>query len=230
MREVDLTPVGSAGRDDLQQLLDGATRHPEPFHDPRCLAVPRYQGAGPGVEENHPYRRGFDQGLQLRSRTKLVPVGTRVGDRRRCLRRKEHEHLFVVVSELPSAFLPGKNEAAQVHTLMTDRRGLQTAARKHGWAETEPSHVAGQVSDSQRAREFPEVLEQPPPVVPGGQLPVIFRRDAGGEKTVGSGSIVDGRDHSEAGPGHSAGAVDDFAQHCVEVQARADPDQGPGQF
>ena len=191
----------------------------------RSTSAPTSEGSG--ETDSVPVAMRPDQRLQARPRTLLVPVGAGVGDRRRRQRREQHEHLFVLARELPPAFLLGQKEAAHAHVPMTDRRALQSLARQHGRAEAERPDVAGQVSDSQRARKVPEVLEQPLPFAPLRHLPVHVRRDAGAEEPLGPAPLVNGRDRPAVGAGQSAGAVDDLLQHGVEIEAPADPQQSP---
>ena len=54
------------------------------------------------------------------------------------------------------------------------------------------------------------------------QLPVLLFLQAGGEEVLGLPRLVDGHDGGVAGAGQLAGALHDFAQDGLEVEARAD--------
>jgi len=66
------------------------------------------------------------------------------------------------------------------------------------------------------------VLEDPEPVLPLLKLPQLLRRQAGDEVRPGFARVVDGRNQAIAGAGQGAGAVYDFLQDRVKVQARVD--------
>ena len=112
---------------------------------------------------------------------------------------------------------------------MTHRRALQGLVGQEVGGKAERSDVAGQVSDSQHAGEIPEVLEEPQPVGPLRQLPVLVERDAGADELLRTTRLVDGRDHAVAGAGQSPGAVDHLLQDGVEVEARIDALDGRAQ-
>ena len=178
--------------------------------------------AGPGIEDHDTDRRGVDQGLQVGPGPLLGPVRAGVGDRRRRLRREQHQDLFVLTGELPSAFLFGEKEVADRHAPMPHRRSLEGLRPHQVRGKAELPDVAGQVAESQRSGKVPEVFEEPRPVGPVGQLLVLGGSEAGADEVLGLPRVVDGRDHAVAGAGQRAGAVDDLLQDGVDVEARAD--------
>lgn len=82
--------------------------------------------------------------------------------------------------------------------------------------------VTGEVSDRHR----PEVLEQPRPVGPLRQSPVLGRREAGAEQPSGRVPLAADGDRAVAGAGQGAAAVDQLAQQGIEIETRADPQEG----
>ena len=175
----NLAPVRAPERDYLRQTLYGAIRHPQALDDPFRLAVEGHDTAGPGVKDHHADRRGVHQGLQAGPGPLLVPIGPRVGDGRRRLRSEEHEHLLVPVGELASVSLLAEKEAADMHAPVMDRRALQGMVGHHARADPQRPEIPPQVSEPQRARMLDEVAEQPRPVAPSRQSPVLVPRDAG---------------------------------------------------
>ena len=153
----------------------------------------------------------------------LVAVGACVGDARCRLRREQQEHLLVRIGELVPAFLLGDEQGAHERAMMMNRRALRGLEGHHIRVEPERPEVAGQVADPQGARLVPQVGEQPESVRPLRHLPVLVGRDAGTQNPKGTSVIVDGREHAVGGVGQRTGAVDDLLQNCVEIKARADP-------
>ena len=102
--------------------------------------------AGPGIEDHDTHRRGVDQGLQVGPDPLLGPVRAGVGDRRRRLRREQHQDLFVRRRELLSAFLSGEKEVADSHAPMPHRRSLEGLRPHQVRGKAQRPDVAGQVA------------------------------------------------------------------------------------
>ena len=116
-----------------------------------------------------------------------------------------------------------------MHPPVTHRRALKGLRLHQVGPKTQRPHVGGQVGQPQRPLKVPEVFKQPRPVGPVGHLPVLLRREAGGDKVLDLSRRIDGRDHPVARAGQSAGVFDDLAQHGSEVEAGADLQTGCAQ-
>ena len=68
--------------------------------------------------------------------------------------------------------------------------------------------------------------EQPQLIGPCFHRPLLVGREAGGDEVAGLPVPVDGGDDAVVGAGQRAGAVDDLAEHGVEVEAAADAQDG----
>ena len=141
----DLPPVGKPASHVLQNLLQGAIRHAQPFDDPLRLPVERQWPARLGVEDRDAHGRSLDQGLQVGPGPLLVPVRAGVGDGRSRLGREQHQHLLVLARELPSAFLRGEKEVADLNPPMPHRRALQGLRPHQVCRKAEGSNIAGQI-------------------------------------------------------------------------------------
>ena len=130
-------PVGAPVGNCLQQLLRGAARLAQALDNPPRLPIGRHRMSGSGIEDHHAQRRGFDQRLQVCPRPLLGPVGAGVGDRRRRLRREQHQDLFVLAGELSSAFLPAQKEVADVDAPVMHRCSLKCVRQNQLRGEAE---------------------------------------------------------------------------------------------
>ena len=88
--------------------------------------------------------------------------------------------------------------------------------------EAERADIGGDVGDAQRARQVTEELEEPRPVGPFHDVPVLVRGEARGDEVLGGAGLVDGGNGAVARAGERPGALDDFVQHHLKVEARAD--------
>ena len=218
----DLAPVGAPERHHLQELLRGAARAAQAVDDPPRLAVERDRGAAPRIEHHDADRGGLDQRLEVGPRALLGAVRAGVGDRARRLRGEQPQHLLVLVGERLPALLLDEIEVADMHVAMVHRHALEGAPRQAVRVETERAHIRGGVRQPQRARQVAEVLEQPRPVGPLRKEPVPLVGKTGGDEVAGLPGLVDGRDGAVACVGQPAGALQDPAQHGLEVEARGD--------
>ena len=88
--------------------------------------------------------------------------------------------------------------------------------------EAERADIGRHVGDAQRSRQVAEELEEPRPVGPFHDVPVLVRGEARGDEVLGGAGLVDGGDGAVARAGERPGALDDFVQHRLKVEARAD--------
>ena len=111
---------------------------------------------------------------------------------------------------------------ADRHAPMPHRRALEGRCPHQVRGKAARPDVAGQVAQAQRARQVPEVGEEPRPVGPVRQLLVLGRREAGADEVLDLPRVVESRDHAISRAGQRAGAVDDLVQDGGDVEARAD--------
>ncbi len=210
-------------------MLRGAVRRTEVPDNPLGLLIDRHRISGPGIENQDPHRRGVDQRLQVGPGPLLVAVGAGIDDRRRRLRREQHQDLFVLARELLLSLLPAEKEVADVHAPMTHGRSLD-GLRPHPVREiAERGGIIGQISQSQRSPKAPKVLEELRPAGPARQPLVLFRSEAGRDELLRLPRVAEGRNHAVAGAGQRAGAVHDLAQDGADVEGRADTQDGGAQ-
>ena len=220
--EGDLAPVRAPAGHHPEQLFRRLAGGAQALHDALRLPVERDRVAGPGVEHRDAHGRGLDQSFQAGARALLVAVGARVGDRRRCLGGEQHQHLLVLVGELRAAFLADEIEVADMDAAMVHRRALQGLERQQVRGQTERTHIVGHVVQAQRSGQVAQSLEEPRPVGPLHQLPVLVFGEAGGDEVLGRAGLVDGGDGAVARAGERPGALHDLLEHGLEVEARAD--------
>ena len=221
--EGDLAPVGEAAGEDPEQVLGGAARHAQALHDAPRLEVERGRVAGADVEHHDADRRGLDQRLEVGPRPLLGAVGARIGDRGRGLRGEQHQDLLVLVGERLVALLLGQIEVADMDTAMAHRRALEGLRRQQVGGEAERLHIGRNVGDPERSLEIAEILEEPRGLGPLHNGPVLRLGDARGDEVLWRARLVDGGDGAEARAGQRLRALDDLAEHRLEVEARADP-------
>ena len=185
--------------------------------------------AGPGVEHHDADRRGLDQGLEVGPGALLFAVGVGVGDRSRGLRGEQHQDLLVLVGERQCAFLLAEKEVPDMGAQMAHRRHLQGLRHQKVGAEAMGADVAGKIVQAKRARQVAQVREQPRPVGPVQQLPLLVRGQSGGDEVLGLAGGVDGGDRAVAGAGQRAGAVHHLLQDGHHIEARADAQDGRAQ-
>ena len=141
----NLPPVGEPARHHLQQLLRRLARRAQTLDNPCRLPVERHRMAGPGIEDRHAHRRGVDQDLQVGPGALDVAVRARVGDRRRGLRREQHQDLFVRIGELPPVFLAGEIEVADMLAAMAHRRSHEGLVGQQVRGKAQRADVFGKV-------------------------------------------------------------------------------------
>ena len=229
LAERHLPPVGAAEGDRLQELLGRTAGRPQALDDPPRLAVERCQPAAPRLEDHDPDRRGLNEGREVGPRLPLAAVRAGVGDCRRGLGREQHQHLFVVVGERLAVGLLGEEEVADVGAAVAQRRALEGPREGPRGRDAERAGVGREVGDPQRPRQLAQVLEQAAAAGPGEQLPPFLGRDVGEDEVGGRARLVDGDDDAVAGAGQPAGTLDHLGEHGVEVQRRADAQDGRGQ-
>ena len=221
--EGDLAPVGEAAGEDPEQILGGLAGVAQAIDDAPRLEVERDRAAGADVEHHDADRRGLDQRLKVGPRPLLGAVGARVGDRGRGLRGEQHQDLLVLVGERLVALLLGQIEVADMDAAMAHRRALEGLRRQQVGGETERLHIGRNVGDPERSLEVAEILEEPRALGPLHDGPVLRLGDARGDEVLWRARLVDGGDGAEARAGQRPGALDDLAEHGLEVEARADP-------
>ena len=217
-----------AGRP-LKQLLHRLIRLAEWLDNPPRFAIDRFRLAGPGVEHHDANRRGIDQRLEVGAGALLVPVGAGVHDGRRRLRCEQQQDFFVLVREVQPALLLGQEESAQMCLPVTEWSPLKRPVQKGIRGDSQRAEVGGEIAQPHRPGQVPEVLEEPWPFRPVQQLPVLFRREAGGDEVPGLTRVVDGRDEAVAGTGQGPGRLDDFLKDGAEIEACVDPLEGPAE-
>ena len=220
--ERHLAPVGAPEGQHLQQLLGRPARHAQAVHQAQRLAVERLRPPAPGIEHHHADRRGVDQGLEVGPRAPLVAVHPRVGDRRRGLRREQHQHLLVLFVERLALLLLAEEEVADMLAQVAHRRRLQGLRQREFLAVAERAQIGRQVGHPERSREGAQMLEEGLARRPPRHVPALLVGQAGGDEVLERARPVDGGDHAVARAGQRPGAVDRLAQHGVEVEAGAD--------
>ena len=229
LREHDFPPIRAPCGQTFQQSLQGGARRTKRLRDPPRLPVDPNESAGSGVEDDDAHRRGFDQGLEVGAGPLLVAMGPRVGDGDGGLRREQHQDLLVGARELASGLLLGEKEVPDVDAPVEHRGTLEGLRADQVRREAEGSDIGGEVRDTQRGLEVPEVLEEPRPLRPVRQCLAFLRREARGDEVFGLSRLVDGRDRPVAGAGQGAGAVDGLLEDGIEIEARADAEDGGAQ-
>ena len=129
---------------------------------------------GAQVEHHDAHRRGLDQRLEVGAGAALGAVGPRVGDGGRGLGGEQHQDLLVLVGERLAALLLDKIEVADMDAAMAHRRALESLRRHPVGGEAELLHIGRDVGDPDRPRQVAEVLEEPRPVGPFRQPPVLL--------------------------------------------------------
>ena len=147
----------------------------------------------------------------------------RVRDRRRRLRREEHEDLLVLGGECLAALLVAEEEVAEILAPVMHRGPLQRARGPGGRGEAERVEVSGQVVQPERPRKVPEALEVPRRVGPLEDLPALLPGNAGGDEVPEPSQLADHRDRAGARAGERARALDGLPEHGGHVEAPADP-------
>ena len=225
----DLPPVGTPPGQDLEQLLRRAARHSQPSDDPLRFPVERDQMAGPGIEDHHAHRRGVHQGFQAGPGPLLGPVRSGVGDRRRRLGREHRQDLFVLARELQLGLLPGQIEITDMPAAVPNRRSHEGPHRHEVVRKAERPDMGGQVPEPERFREPAEVFEELRPLGQLHQPLVLFRSQAGGDEVLELSRLIKGRDPAVAGAGQRAGALHNFMQNGIDIEALADAQTGLAQ-
>ena len=221
--EGDLAPVGAPEGEHLKQLLRGLAGAAQTLDDAPGLAVERGQAACADVEHHDADRRGLDQRLEVGPGALLGAVGARIGDRGRGLRGEQHQDLLVLVGERLVALLLGQIEVADMDAPMAHRRALEGLRRQQVGREAERLHIGRNVGDPERSLEIAEILEEPRALGPLHDGPVLRLGDARGDEVPWRALLVDGGDGAEARAGQRLRALDDLAEHRLEVEASADP-------
>ena len=222
--EGDLAPVGEAAGEDPEEVLGGLAGVAQAIDDAPRLEIERDRAAGADVEHHDADRRGLDQRLKVGPRPLLGPVGARVGNRRRRLRGEQHQDLLVLVGERLVALLLDEIEVADMDAAMAHRRALEGLRRQQVGGEAERLHIGRNVGDPERSLEIAEILEEPRALGPLHDGPVLRLGDARGDEVLWRARLVDGGDGAEARAGQRLRALDDLAEHRLEVEARADPE------
>ena len=106
---------------------------------------------------------------------------------------------------------------------MAHRRALEGLRRQQVGGEAERLHIGRNVGDPKRSLEIAEILEEPRALGPLHDGPVLRLGDARGDEVLWRARLVDGGDGAEARAGQRLRALDDLAEHGLEVEARADP-------
>ena len=139
----------------------------------------------PPGEHDDADRRGLDQRLEVGAGAPLGAVGPRVGDRGRGLRGEQHQDLLVLVGERRPARLLDQIEVADMGAAMAHRRALEGLRRQPVRGEAERAHIGRDIGDPKRSLQVTEVLEEPRPVGPLRQPPVLFLSEARGDEVRG---------------------------------------------
>ena len=222
--EGDLAPVGAPVGDAPRAAAPQTGRELHRLSTIRLrLAVERDRATGADVEHHDADRRGLDQRLEVGAGPLLGAVGARIGDRGRGLRGEQHQDLLVLVGERLVALLLGQIEVADMDAAMAHRRALEGLRRQQVSGEAERLHIGRNVGDPERSLEIAEILEEPRALGPLHDGPVLRLGDARGDEVLWRPRLVDGGDGAEAGAGQRPGALEDLAEHRLEVEARADP-------
>ena len=184
---------------------------------------------GSGIEHHDADRRGLDQRLEVGPRALLAAVGARVGDGGGRLRGEQQQHLLVLGGELRPRLLLAEEEVADLHAAMADRRALEGLDDHAVGGESERADIGGHVGHPQRRRKIPQRLEDLHVVRPLHDLPFFLGRQAGDNRVFEPTSAVDGGDDGVTGAGQRAGGFSNLAEDGIDVEARADAQDGGGQ-
>ena len=158
-----------------------------------------------------------------------VAVGAGVGDRGGRLRGEQHEHLLVLVGELRSGLLLAEEEIADLRAAVAHRRTLEGVDDHPVGVEAEPGDIGAHVRHPYRRGHVAQCLEDPQVVRPRHDLAFLLGREAAEYGVLELPGAVDGGDDGEAGAGQRAGGLGDFAKHGIELEARADAQDGRGE-
>ena len=112
---------------------------------------------------------------------------------------------------------------------MAHGRSLEGARRQERVGKAERTDVGENIGDAKRPPKVPEVLEEPWPVGPLREPPVLLVAEARSDEVLGLSCGVDGGDGPIAGTGECAGAFDDLAKDGLEVKAFAHAKDRAGQ-
>ena len=222
-----LAPVGAPEGQHLQKLDLGTALDMQPRGDAPRLAVEGERRAGGDVEHHYADRAGLDQRLQVGPGLPLCAVRPGVDDGRRRLLREQHQRLLVRVGE--PALAPAQEEAADIVLAAAHRRRLERAGGDREGGEAERADMGGQVRHPQRPGEGAQVLEQRRPVGPFQQRPALVLAEAGNGEVAGRTACVGGGNDAVARAGERAGAVHGLREHGVDIEARADAQDGRAQ-
>ena len=116
-----------------------------------------------------------------------------------------------------------------MHSVVAHRHALEGLPRNPVGDEAVRAQEGREVLEPERTREVADMLEKPRPVGPFDEAAVLSLGDARGDEVLGGAGLVDGGDGAVARTGQRAGALDDLAQHGLEVEARADAQQRRGE-
>ena len=152
-----------------------------------------------------------------------------VGDRRSRLGREHRQDLFVLARELQLSLLPGQIEIADMRAAVPNRRSHESPHRHEVVRKAERPDVGGQVPEPERFREPAEVFEELRPLGQVHQPLVLFRSQAGGDEVLELSRLIKGRDPAVAGTGQRAGALHNFMQNGIDIEALADAQTGLAQ-
>ena len=102
--------------------------------------------------------------------------------------------------------------------------------RKQVEGKAQRTDKGGRVSHPHRSREVPKVLEEPQSVGPFRQLAMFVRSQAGRDEVLDLPRVVDGRDQAAVSSRQLPGALHNFAQHGVDIEACSDANAGRGEL
>ena len=102
------------------------------------------------------------------------------------------------------------------------RRALEGLRRQPVRGEAELAHIGRDVGDPDRPRQVAEMLEEPRPLGPLRDAPVLRLGEARGDEVLRRARLVDGGDGAVTGAGERPGAVEHLVERGLEVEARAD--------
>ncbi len=135
-------------------MMTMPTMKEQASENPIHLPIERHRLAGLGIEDRDAHGRDVDQGLQVGPGPLFVSEGAGVRNRRRRLRREQHQDLFILAREPPSVFLPSEKEIADLDALMMHWSTLEGGRRQHIQGIAERSDETVQVPESQWSRKI----------------------------------------------------------------------------
>ena len=229
LRQGDLSTIGPAKGENLEELLRGAAGL-KVLNDSQDFSIERYGESCLAIEDRDADGGGVDQGLEASAGPLFVPVPACVGNHQQGLGSEHRQDFFIFSAELRRLRALGQADGAHAFFLAANGSREEGAhADDLEFGQTEGPGVVAEVGDSQRFGEPTEVLEEVR--APRGlrHEPVLRLGHPGSEQLLRLPVVVHGGHRPVAGIGERTGAVHDLLEHAVEVQGLSDAQGGLAQ-